>query len=341
MLEYRPIEDYLSRLNVRLEHGDIATLAQNLGMSRNTVKKYLGRGNATSLDLQTLDRILRALASKYPALDPAEFINQALVWSSLRTRLQSTTVTVYRGAIVDAGSTHEVFLSPSDRAIVDALRAAAPGTELIEREVPIDRRATGDQPVSRTNIEAVQNLFSDRARRAADTHTTEVFIGSPKINLATELYLATLFGVPPFEANPAGRLPFGFVPRPGDTKTSCCVVDAPALKPGLVWRDAAGAWQPLGFDESDGVRRDAGIVVQTFDAETDKLDMVVFGFSGFGTRHLEMAFDVIPWPPQTAYGSLLIDVYAAQFERSDEAVVLLGVDSLPAELLLEYLPPPG
>jgi hypothetical protein len=169
-----------------------------------------------------------------------------------------------------------------------------------------------------------------------------ILIGSQRVNYLLELLVAELFGAKPFRTvapHQRPKVPFFLVYHGSDRAVTSCFgardrvpgVNGRAV-PGTYYVSADNRWVSFPWKR---YHQDAGILITSYSPGTKRLQVALFGYSGWATGLLGKSLCVDSdrfWPPQaeTKRGRL-VGVYVCKFKslRPDESAGFAS--TLPAD----------
>lgn len=176
------------------------------------------------------------------------------------------------------------------------------------------------------------------------TRRTHFLVGSQRVHLMVEVFVADLFGTLPFVANKSSPVPVHMRYRKDDKEilSSCFGGNRPFPKrtgkdvPGIYYQNAEKNWETLPWVKDHST---AGVVIV---AEQDgRLDLALFGFCGRGTQLLGQKLVEDPdsfWPPTITQDGREIGVFACGMNYGDDDGVKWEIHRLHNSVLEASLP---
>jgi transcriptional regulator with XRE-family HTH domain len=191
--------------------------------------------------------------------------------------------------------------------------------------------------------------------RSKERRASSILIGSQRVNYLVELFVADLFGCKPFQPIRKGiKVPFYLTYHSRDRAVPSCFggLRPPpgkkgTLDPGIHHLDKNGKWVYCPWTSR---KEDAGVIIEVYDPGTERVELAVFGFSGWGTEALgrQLLRDPKPfWPPYYTWKCKQLGIYVCRFGM--EATVLpdagevihandLKIERIDGRILQRYLP---
>ena len=296
---------YLQRKGFVLPPRLFTKIQERTKVSRLTASKYLTSA-IPSVDFDKLSKICNVLCEEFPELDLTDLVQHVMTVTTFRGAFSSAAPTYYVGAKPNPDDETELLTSVNDKRAADAIHQLNPRRERTDIAVP---------------------LLSDYEQESTgrDTDFVRVYIGSPKVNRKTEVFLADLFGVTPFKPSSGNVVPIAFTPRQAERVDTCIL--GSGTKMGLSWKESDEGWRSFEFAASErGVTHDAAFVIVSYEPARNAMELAVFGFSGAATRaageYLARNRDIIVWPASSMLSdhksnrnadARQVDIYAIEF----------------------------
>lgn len=326
-------KQHLKRFGVESE------IARYCGVNRHTIGR-LYRNQGDSISLKLLSKICDWLEQEKNV--PPELLPQALfgrrparLWEaigSLRTRL-------YLGVYQESHPPEPdwKYIAQGDVSVESAIIQHLTQERLVQQKletqyVPFRFRETQEHAIVRRYLEKdIENARKVFVNIKTHWHATaQIYVGSPIVNLMSELLISDLFGSDAFqEAVPrGGKVPFYMLYRSSSHAVRSCFGGRPRPAGyrgkvenfGVLYRDKENQWQLRQWVKSE---QEPGIVITVYDPGCKAIQLVVFGYTGVGTEKLgaylvgDGAEDF--WPPHAESRGKQIGVYICQAIVQEES----------------------
>ncbi len=274
-------------------HGVLGDIAKSTNLHRHTIERLYGNRTRT-VSLDVLELLCDALLAKnIPAGElPGGLFGRSALWEQIARFAKSVTFYLAERVITESSQNPAALtLSSDDVDVLTTLftqlsRGRAPA-EIRTRKVPFhienERHTCSDD-----DIQNAGSMF--REIREADDGRTHILIGSQRINLLVECFLADVYKCEPFVASKPRRVPFylRLHENSGLMVKSCCAgvtVPGPprgdqrqSSQPAGIWYDSPRGWIHLPPE------KEPGVVVVRMRPATGTMEVAIFGFTGKGTR---------------------------------------------------------
>lgn len=315
-------------------HGIKQQIADDLELNRHTVAKIYNQ-EAPTISLDVLSRLCTWLQNQGIPADelPAGLFStgRSKLWETIAEKKK---VTLYLG---EGRQTQEpaaayrwisrrdsmvatVFVAQLSRGGEDGYQTPYLEFKYVPFRYGWADYDPGDEP-TREDIDRVEKIFQEM--RADSINGTNILIGSQRVNYLLECYISYLFGCRPFvPLTDQPRVPFYLVWREGDQKIPSCFGGATnpfrsrdATVPGVHYLDK-GRWLTCPWKEQ---KKDAGVIVTTYEPKNKAVEIALFGFSGRATEAIGkqiMEKEHLFWPPAVAIRGKEIGIYICKLEFS-------------------------
>lgn len=331
------IEIHLKRVlqEHNLNHRGITQkIAKDLGVHRHTIGK-LYKNSVSTISLTQLGNLCDWLIENGVARDN---LPSALIGSCPSTLWQAVarpgSVTIYLGEYQEVTKSDAMWrwISKNDGMVstsfVECLSTPTTtgvSTPTVHTEyVPFMWNAQSIAPMHRPFKENRQTADQIFERMQSTINHTSIIIGSQRVNLLLERFVADLFCCEPFCFDKEVQtVPFYLLHRNGDHAVESCFggLKNPAGRrgnklPGIYYRNKEGQWALCPWKQDE---QGAGIVLIKWDPGTSKLEMAVFGYSGRCTAAIGRLItqpEGIPstlWPPRIRVGGKRLGIYLLKF----------------------------
>ena len=334
------------------KRGRMGDLVQMLGLGRQATSKIVnGRTGAVSFD--QLGTICEWLLDQLPdgapekqelrAILPGALLRFTGPWDAIQ---EASHVVLHLGERYwrssEVDRERDPWISGSDSSaatrIVRGLTQHGAHFSLQWRNVPL-HVFPDESSIDRASLEKDRTAAKQRLREVlSSTDTASIVIGSQRVNLLTEAFIAHLFSCEPF--SPPGietRVPVYLQYRQsgGITLPDSCF-GAPTAPPGCergvpgcYWRSEPGQpWHSAPFQ--DGIK-DAGIVIVVQDHKNHSTQILLFGYSAVATAELGRFFGAEPlrfWPLRRRTGDRSYGVFVCSGDVSGDGGMNWAVTSV-------------
>lgn len=333
--------DVMRRFGVR-KRGAISQLSGTLGITRQTASKIVN-GRTASVSFEQLAHICDWLLAQVPEGEQKRDLRRILPGALLRfsgpwdALCQVEQLVLHLGEryfarIGDRSTDRDPWISGADSSVATKIvrgltSDGARFQHLTWKNVPLhiitDQRAAVAQAQSDKQA-AMDGLLPLKSEK----NTGSLLIGSQRVNLLTEAFVADLFGCTPFETPKVkAAVPVFLRYRESNEKSlpdSCFGSAGPppgaaTSKPGCYWRTSARAkWQLVPYVEN---KSDAGIVIVAEDLKNSSVQVALFGYSADATKSLGEIFCLEPhrfWPLRLGRGTRRFEVFVCAAKLSDD-----------------------
>ena len=286
-------------------HGVINDLAEATGVHRHTIARMYNN-RAHTIGLQLLGEICDWIVAKNPAARealPGGLIGLAELLPSIKS---SDRVRIYQGEYHEAAPNHREYtwVAPDDAEVVSRIAGAISrgrgGPEINLEFVPFQALTKSrSEQTQRTRRAEDEEDFLARSEKTFDDMRAEssrcaILIGSQRVNLLVERFVADCFGCEPFEQDPKKLVPFYLRYRAGDLGGKSCFGGTKHPQgyrgedvPGIYYLNADRQWIGLPWERGEA---SAGVVIARREAARASLEIALFGYSGRATLELGRAF---------------------------------------------------
>lgn len=269
------LEGVLRGLGLSEQHGLNAKLATILGVHRNTVRK-LRSGSQHTINVASLSALVEWLEEQ-GVRDPLHQIFQRIDFWTVLAHADTHLVIPE----IQFDDSNDSWIAPTDVFIETELRRLA-GFYNADVSVhhALNRRSNvRNQTLDRLNQQASRRLYGELISKV---DRVCVMVGSPKVNLFVEYFLADLFDATPF-GKWQDNAPFFTVPRQDDAPfQSAFTRFGSNHQPGLYVRESS-KWVRMPYRRNKHqVLEDSGIVFVR--QRSNGQDVAFFGTTGAGTH---------------------------------------------------------
>jgi hypothetical protein len=340
------------------QRGTTQKIAKDLGVHRHTIGK-LYKNTVSNISLSLLGDLCDWLIKNGV---PRDTLPGALIGSCPSTLWQAIarpgSVTIYLGEYqeVTKGDAMWRWISKSDGMVsarfVECLSTPTTigvSAPIVRTEyVPFMWNTQSSAPIQKPCKESLQTTNQIFEQMQCAINHTSIIIGSQRVNLLLERFVAELCGCKPFYYDKDKQtVPFYLLHRNGDHAVESCfggLKNPPGRRgnktPGIYYRDEDGKWALCPWKRNE---QGAGIVLVRWDPGTSKLEMAVFGYSGRCTAALGRLLtqaEGIPstlWPPKTAVKGKELGIYLFKFTFENSDATADGEESKAANVELVNL----
>ncbi|MCR9248556.1 MAG: hypothetical protein NXI31_26310 [bacterium] len=334
--------DLMSQFNIP-RRGPIEQLAVDLDVSRQTVSKILN-GHVSAITLGYLGPICEWLLANVPDPERRRGLRQILPGALLRysgpwdalcevDRLVLHLGERYFEKIGARSSHRDPWISGADSSVAtritqqltsDGARFQDLAWDNVSLHIASSRRAKAKNAA--TDIYAA----GEGLKKLKDRENTgSLLIGSQRVNLLTEAFIADLFDCAPFEraASNGGVPVFLRYREPSEDMLPDSCFGSAEAPPGRVrrrgvgcyWRSSrVGPWELAPFEAG---KSDSGIVVVAEDQQRRSMQVALFGYSAGATKALGKLFCAEPhrfWPLPRKSGSRRFEVFVGSASLAGE-----------------------
>jgi hypothetical protein len=277
------------------KRGVITEIEEACRINRHTAAR-LYRGECTTIPFTTLTRLTDWLIEKkdVPARDlPGALFGTADLWDRLPNL---SVINLYLGEYhaEPSGHARPTWLSRNDVAVYSHLvrKFALSGSlrDLQIHYVPFEYVLSGNTN-PRKELQTKWLAASEKSFKqllgTGDQAVVNLMIGSQRVNLLVERFVAHLWDLPAFIRGSRESVPFRMIhDSPPGSHPSCFSETSGKHASGLLYRKEVGQWEYIPITEES----DAGIVIIDERPDGKRIDVALFGYSGRATFAIGLEF---------------------------------------------------